>query len=77
MEPELKSLVIWYVLFAGVLLPVNGYIFMRGWQTLPEKRVFRWPYAGLYLFLSLSYFVGRAIEKVSICAASDALFWTG
>ena len=77
MDPQTRSLIIWYVLFGGVLLPVNAYIYMRGRQALPGTRIARRSYTGAYLFLSLSYFIGRAIERLSVCAASDVFFWIG
>ena len=76
MDPNWR-LILWYISFSCVFLAVNAYIFARGWQALPATRAVRWPYAGLYLVLSCSYFIGRGVERLSICAASDAFFWIG
>ncbi len=77
MDPKTKSYLVWYLLFIGTLLPVNWYVYLRGRQALPEKKSWRRVYTGLFLFLALSYFTGRAVESVSVCAASDFLFWIG
>ena len=70
-----------FIIFLGVALTVhslvNFYIFIRGWQALPKESYFRIPYLLVFLFLALSYFAGRVLERFSICATSDYLIWIG
>jgi predicted MPP superfamily phosphohydrolase len=70
-----------FIIFLSVVLTVhalvNFYIFIRGWQALPKEPYFRIPYLVVFLFLALSYFAGRILERISICTASDYLIWIG
>ncbi len=70
-----------FIIFLSVVLAVhslvNFYIFIRGWQALPREPYFRIPYLVIFLFLALSYFAGRVLERFTICTASDYLIWIG
>ncbi|MEI7812105.1 MAG: metallophosphoesterase [Ignavibacteria bacterium] len=70
-----------FLIFISVVLLlyglVNFYIFIRGWQAIPKGSVLRFYYIGIFLVLSLSYVIGRWVEKYSISTFSDILIWTG
>ncbi len=69
------------VIFLSVVLAVyvstNYYIFIRGLQALPKDKYIRYAYIALFLFLSLSYVIGRGFERILICSLSDAFIWLG
>lgn len=41
-----------------VHLIFNSYVFWRGWKILPRNKVYRYPFAGLFLFELLIYLIG-------------------
>ncbi len=69
------------VIFLTIVLLIYGssnyYIFIRGWQAIPKEGLLRSIYLSLFLFLSLSYVIGRIFERVNVCAFSDAFIWIG
>ncbi|PZX17285.1 hypothetical protein LX69_01600 [Breznakibacter xylanolyticus] len=70
-------MIIFFLIVLGIHLLVNLYIYIRGNRALkstPRLRItFRW----LMLFLTLSYPLGRYLEKVWIGPVSDVLHWSG
>lgn len=69
------------IIFISVVLTiyalVNFYIFIRGWQALPQGSVVRKIYLYLFLFTSLSFIIGRVLEKYYLCVISDVFVWVG
>ncbi len=70
-----------FILFFSIVLTLygllNSYIFIRGWEVLsPTPNLKPW-YLALYLFLSLSYLLGRFLERVKLSWLSNALVWIG
>lgn len=56
---------------------INFYVFLRGWEALafvPELKPY---YLPLILFLSLSYVIGRLLERVTLNWFSSMLVWIG
>ncbi|MCU7495497.1 MAG: metallophosphoesterase [Ignavibacteria bacterium] len=70
-----------FIIFFGVVLIVYGlvnyYIFMRGWQAIPKGSPIRTYYLIVFLFLALSYFAGRTLEKQAFYGLGDVLMWVG
>ena len=70
-----------FIIFLSIVLSilgaVNFYICLRGWQALPKESLIRVPYLVIFVFLAVSYFAGRVLERFSICAASECLIWIG
>lgn len=69
------------IIFISVVLfiysLVNFYIFIRGWQALPEGSTARKIYLVLFLIVSLSFIIGRVIEKYYLSVISDIFVWIG
>jgi len=70
-----------FIIFLSIVLTVyalvNFYIFIRGWQALPQGSVIRKIYLYLFLFTSLSFIAGRILEKYYYSVFSDILVWVG
>ena len=69
--------VIWFSIFLLVYGSGNFYIGLRGWQAFPKNTLFSKVYIITFIFITLSYFASRIIEKISVCQLSSALFWIG
>lgn len=70
-----------FIIFLGIVLLVYGlvnyYIFIRGWQAIPKGSSVRTYYLIFFLFLALSYVIGRTLEKQAFYGVSDILMWIG
>ncbi|MDZ7317860.1 MAG: metallophosphoesterase [candidate division KSB1 bacterium] len=70
-----------FIIFFSIVLAIYGsanyYIFIRGWQTIPQESRFRIPYLILFLILALSYIIGRFLEKIYLSLVSDIFVWIG
>ena len=70
-----------FIIFFSIVLTIYGlinwYIFIRGWEAIPEHSSLRGFYPAVFLFLALSFIVGRFLERVTISRASSALVWIG
>jgi predicted MPP superfamily phosphohydrolase len=70
-----------FIIFFSIVLTIYGlanfYIFIRGWQAIPQHSRWRIPYLALFLFLALSYIIGRFLEKIWLSIISDIFVWIG
>lgn len=70
-----------FLIFLGIVLLVYGlinfYIFLRGYQAIPKGSPLKLYYTIIFLFFSLSYIGGRALEKYALSVYSDILMWIG
>ena len=70
-----------FIIFLSVVLTVysliNFYIFIRGWQAIPSNSAFRKIYLIIFLFLVLSYIIGRVLERFWVSPVSEAFIWIG
>ncbi len=70
-----------FIIFFSIVLAIYGsvnyYIFIRGWHATPQGSRFRIAYLVLFLFLSLSYIIGRFLEKIYLSLVSDIFVWIG
>ena len=70
-----------FILFFSIVLIiyslVNYYIFIRGWQALPESSKLRMLYLITFGILSLSFIAGRVIERFWLCPFSKAIVYSG
>ncbi|MDZ7332812.1 MAG: metallophosphoesterase [candidate division KSB1 bacterium] len=70
-----------FIIFFSIVLAIYGaanyYIFIRGWQALPLGSRLRIPYLVLFIFLAVSYVIGRFLEKIYLSLLSDILVWIG
>ncbi len=74
---KLSGFLIFISIVLLVYISVNYYIFRRGLQTIPENSILRGYYIGLFLFFSLSFWIGRILEKVWLSHVSDVFVWIG
>ena len=56
---------------------INGYIFIRGWEAFPELYSFKAVYIILYLFCTLSFLVGRFLERANLSRIGGVIVWAG
>lgn len=70
-----------FIIFFSIVLAIYGslnyYIFIRGWQAIPQGSRLRISYLALFLFLALSYIIGRVLEKIWLSVVSDIFVWIG
>jgi predicted MPP superfamily phosphohydrolase len=74
---KLLNFVVFFTVFFTVYGSANYYIFIRGWQALPNDTQLKIPYVGVFLFLALSYIAGRILGKYTVCGLSQWLTWVG
>ncbi len=70
-----------FIIFFSIVLAIYGavnyYVFIRGWQAIPQGSRWRIPYLALFLFVALSYIIGRVLEKIWLSVVSDIFVWIG
>ncbi|HRZ27572.1 MAG TPA: hypothetical protein P5295_12245, partial [Spirochaetota bacterium] len=70
-----------FIVFLAVFLAIYGlanyYIYSRGTELFDRKSAASYVFTAVFLFVSLSYIVGRFLEKAAICAFSSVLIWIG
>jgi uncharacterized protein len=71
------TFIIFYGIVLSIYILINYYIFIRGWQSLPPGSQSRSIYPGLFIFLSLSYIVGRILERYWLGQPTTFLLWSG
>ncbi len=71
------SFVIFFTVFFALYGLVNFYIFIRGWQSIPQGSTLRSAYAIVFWVVALSFIGGRFLERVWTSALSDLLVWMG
>lgn len=71
------SFIIFFSIVLTIYAAVNYYIFVRGWQAIPQGSRYRIPYVIIFGLLALSYIVGRFLEKIYLSLLSDILVWIG
>jgi len=68
-----------FFIFLSIVLTVYGlvnyYIFISGWHAIPAK--YKTAYLILFLFLSLSYLIGRFLERKFLSWFSSMFVWIG
>ncbi len=73
---------IWnYIIFFSIALAIYGagnwYVYIRGYNALPDMPAARRTYAVIFLFLSLSFILGEVTEKSGITCGNRFLILTG
>ncbi len=70
-----------FIIFFSIVLTlyalVSSYVFVRGWEAVPQNTSLRSAYIVVFLFLSLSLIVGRFLERVAVSWLSSTLVWIG
>lgn len=71
------SFVIFFAVFFTVYGIINFYIFIRGWQAIPQGSQLRTLYLVVFLTLSLAFIAGRFLERAWPSPATESLVWIG
>jgi predicted MPP superfamily phosphohydrolase len=71
------NLIIFFSIVFAIFALINFYIFIRGWQALPQGSAIRKIYLILFLIAFLSFIGGRILERYYYSAFSDILIWIG
>lgn len=70
-----------FIIFFSIVFAIYGllnyYIFIRGWQAIPRDSAVRTYYLILFLFVALTFFLGRFLESRLPVLVSDILIWIG
>lgn len=72
-----RAFIIFFSVVVSVYSLINLYIFIRGWEVLPENTSWRLGYVILFLILFLSFITGRFLERAALSRFSSALVWIG
>jgi uncharacterized protein len=72
-----SSFVIFFLIVLAIYGSINFYIFIRGWQALSANQLIRSFYLISFLCVSLSFVVGRILERFSLSLLTDILVWVG
>ena len=72
-----RDIIIFFSIALSVYGLVNFYIFLRGWEALPHGGTLRPWYVAIFFFLSLSYIVGRFLERATLSWFSGMFVWIG
>jgi hypothetical protein len=71
------NFIIFFGIFFAIYGLINYYIFIRGLHSFPNNSSFRRYYIILFLIVSLSFIVGRLLERVWSSPFSDGLIMMG
>jgi Predicted phosphohydrolases len=74
---KLLNFVVFFAVFFTVYGSANYYIFIRGWKALPSDSRIKIAYLSVFLFLAVSYIVGRILGRFTVCGLSQWLTWIG
>lgn len=71
------NFIIFYAIFFTLTELVSFYIFIRGWQSIPQGSTLRSAYPIVFWIFAVSFFAGRLLENISVSPPSDLLIWMG
>ena len=70
-----------FIIFFSIVLTVYGllnyYIFVRGWQAIPRGSAVRTYYLIVFLFVALTFFLGRFLEGHLPLIITNSFIWIG
>lgn len=72
-----SNFIIFFAIVFIIYGAVNYYIFIRGWQALPEGSIVRKIYLITFLLVSTTFIYGRILEKYFYSTFSDIVIWIG
>ena len=72
-----RDFIIFFSIVFSIYGLVNFYIFFRGLQAIPNDAALCALYIVVFLVLSLSFIIGRFVERVKLSWFSGALVWLG
>ncbi len=62
-----------FVVYCGA----NYFVFIRGLQSIPQIAWFRYSYITVFIFLSSSYLISKALEHTSFIGFHHLFYWVG
>lgn len=71
------NFIIFFTIFFTLYGLLNYYIFLRGLQSIPQNSPLRVYYIIIFLFISLSFVLGRLLENYWLSSISNVLIWIG
>lgn len=71
------NFLIFFSIVFTVYAAINFYIFIRGWQALPQSGAIRKIYLFIFLIVFFSFIAGRILERYYFSVFSDILVWIG
>jgi predicted MPP superfamily phosphohydrolase len=71
------TFVIFFTIVIAIYGLINYYVFIRGWQAMPQNSRLKLIYLVCFLFFALSYIIGRLLEKIWLSTVSDIFVWIG
>lgn len=71
------SFIIFFTIAITIYSLVNYYVFIRGWQAIPQHSRLRTIYLVCFLFFALSFIIGRLLEKFWFSTVSNIFVWIG
>ena len=74
---KFSSLIIFLSIVLSVYALINFYIFIRGWQAIPDNSSFKKIYLITFLFVSFSFIAGRILERFWLNQFTDIIVWIG
>jgi uncharacterized protein len=72
-----RDVIIFFSIVLTVYGLINCYIFISGWEAIPQDSYWRGLFAILFLFFVLSFIIGRFLERITVSWLSAALVWAG
>jgi len=72
-----RAFIIFFSVVLSIYTLINLYIFIRGWEVVPENTSVRLGYVVLFLILFLSFIAGRFLERAALSRFSSVLVWIG
>lgn len=70
-------MLIFVLIVLTIWLAGNYYVFIRGWQALPDIRIVKTIYASVFIFCALSYIFYRVLERQWLSPVTDTAGWIG
>ncbi len=70
-------IIIFFTIFFSVYFAANYYIFIRGWQALPQGYLLKYLYEFLFVLFSISFVIGRFADRISHSELNHLFIWIG
>ncbi|MCX6825642.1 MAG: metallophosphoesterase [candidate division Zixibacteria bacterium] len=74
---KIASFVVFFSIVLAVYGLINFYIFVRGWQSIPQTPFQKVFYLAVFFVISLSFIAGRILERIIPSSVSNIIVWIG
>jgi uncharacterized protein len=72
-----QVLIIFFTIFFGLYFAVNYYIFIRGWQSLPNIIFVKKIYISFFILVAFAFIIGRFTDHISFTGLNHLFIWIG